>query len=172
MPVAKISVGCANITGEPVLLDNFKLYPAGVAADFELYDAASGVLVTDMEQARAEDTAYRLSWMNATDAEKVYSVVAAYYNADGKLVSEQVVEEVRMAPGTDGVATAIVKNETEGQKLLVYLRDDNIKADGTDPLVTVVTVVAMAFVAVLVIVAVAANVKKPKAAAPKDIEKE
>ena len=161
VPVEGIGVTCTNITGEPVLLDNFKLYPTGVAADFELYDASSGIKVTDMEQARAEDTAYRLSWLNATDTEKVYSVIAAYYNAEGKLVSEQVLEEIKMAPGTDGVSTAIVKNETEGQTLLVYLRDGNAEK-GADPLVTVVTVVAMALVCLLTVVAIVANVKKPK----------
>ena len=76
-----------------------------------------------------------------------------------------------MAPGTDGVATAIVKNETEGQKLLVYLRDDNTDK-GSAPLTTVVTVVAMALVGLLVVVAIAANVKKPKAAANEPEEPE
>lgn len=103
-------------------MDNYKLYITDVAADFTLYDAKIGYQVTEPDKARAEDTAYRLSWVNASQSEKIYQVIAAYYNGDA-LVSETVVEEVKMAPGTDSVSTGIVENKTEGQTLLVYLKD-------------------------------------------------
>ena len=50
-------------------------------------------------------------------------MVAAYYEGDTK-VSEKVVQEVKMAPGTDGIDTAIVECE-EGKSVLVYLRNDS-----------------------------------------------
>ena len=68
--------------------------------------------------------------MNATRSEKTYSVMAAYYEGD-KLVSETVVQEIKMAPGTDGIDTAIVKNE-EGKTLVVYLRQDFPDYTGED----------------------------------------
>ncbi len=119
IPVQSISLKVANVTGDPVLFDNYKLYASGIAADFELYDAKTGIKEADINKARATDTAYRLSWMNATSTEKVYSVVAAYYNGD-TLVSEKVIKEIKMAPGTDAVDYDIVKNE-EGKTLKVYL---------------------------------------------------
>lgn len=123
LPITTICIGVSKVTGDPVLFDNYKLYITGVAADFELYDANTGLFLNEIDKAREADTAYRVSWVNATRSEKVYSVVAAYYEGD-KLVSETVVEEIKMAPGVDGIDTAIVKNE-EGKSLLVYLRDDS-----------------------------------------------
>ena len=124
LPVGTVSYGCANVAGEAVLLDNFKLYATGVAADFELYDEETGMQVTDITQAKAGNVAYRLSWLNGTQKEKSYTVMAEFYNGDAK-VSEQVIQEVKMAPGFDGVITGIVENKTEGQTVKVYLRDNN-----------------------------------------------
>jgi len=123
LPITTICIGVNKVEGDPVLFDNYKLYLTGVAADFELYDANTGLFIDEIDKARDADTAYRVSWVNATGKEKTYSVVAAYYEGD-KLVSEKVVQELKMAPGTDGVDTAIVENE-EGKSLLVYLRNDS-----------------------------------------------
>jgi len=121
IPVQRIGLKVSNVTGNPVLFDNYKLYASGVAADFELYDADTGIQVTDITEARATDTAYRLSWMNATSTEKKFTVVAAYYNGE-TLVSEKIVKEIEMLPGTDAVDCDIVKNE-EGKTLKVYLKE-------------------------------------------------
>ena len=127
LPVQTISVktvGAAN----GVLLDDYKLYPTGMNTVFELYETKFGQELTDLTAKRTEETAYRLSWLNATDSDKHYSVVAAYYNGD-TLVSEKVVETLTVTPGTDGVTTGVVEKGSDGQTLLVYLRDDDAVAD-------------------------------------------
>ena len=112
-PVKTISMSTTG-TKVAVHLDNYKIYPAGVAADFEVYDAAFGFKVEDTSASRTADTAYRLSWMNATDQYKV----AKIYNGS------TLVETVEMQPGTDGVATAIVKaSASNPAKLSVKLED-------------------------------------------------
>ena len=123
LPVERMGLGVTKIEGDAVLLDNFKMYANGLAADFELYDAKTGIEYTDLETAKDKSTAYRLSWMNATAYEKVYSIVAAFYNGD-TLVSEKVIEEIKMAPGSDAVATGIVDVE-EGQTVRLYARNDS-----------------------------------------------
>ena len=123
IPVERIGLSVTKITGEAVLLDNFKMYANGLAADFELYDAKTGIKHTDLETAKDKATAYRLSWMNATAYEKVYSVVAAYYKGD-QLVEEKVIQEIKMAPGTDFVDTGIVE-VAEGQSVRLYARNDS-----------------------------------------------
>ena len=173
LPVQKIAFNTTNVNGEAVKLDNLKLYANGVAADFELYDFETGIEQTDLEKARDKDTAYRLSWMNATAYEKVYSIVAAYYNGD-KLVEEKVIEEIKMAPGTDAVATGIVKLEN-GQSVKIYARNDSKpepegnssnKPGATDGknnetvLLIVVLVVAVVLVGIAITVALLLTKKK------------
>ncbi len=119
LPVEVISMSCSNVAGEAVLLDNYKLYPTRVAADFELYDAATGMKVNDVDTARNANTAYRLSWMNATETEKTYSVVAAY--GDG---TEAVIKQVKMAPNTEGIETGVVEG-SDSKTVRVYLRCDS-----------------------------------------------
>ena len=176
LPVTTISIGCSNVAGTPVLFDNYKLYPTQCTAGFELYDAKVGTPVTEIDKARAADTAYRVAWMNASLEEKSYTVMAAYYNGD-TLVEEKVVEELKLAPGTDGVNTGIVKNETEGQTLLVYLKDNNpAESDdtSTEPgggilsnidnmLIYIIAGAAVLIIAVVVIILVASKKKKKKA---------
>jgi len=138
LPVDSVSFSCKKVTGEAVIVDDFKLYPTRVATDFYLYDAATGMPVTEMDKARDSATAYRLSWLNATDKEKSYTVMAAYYNGE-TLVEEKVVKEIKMAPYADSVITGIVENQTEGQTVKVYLRDNN-PAEGEEPTGTEETV--------------------------------
>ena len=85
---------------------------------------------TDLESAKDSNTAYRLSWMNATKSEKVYSIVATFGNGEQK-----VIETIKMAPGTDGVATGIVE-VAAGQNVKIVSRDDSQpepEDDGTTP---------------------------------------
>ena len=100
LPITSIVMSCANVNGK-VLIDDYKLYPIGVTTDFEIYDAELGYKLGDVNDARTEDTAYRLSWMNATNEQKV----AYVYNVK----TGSVIEKVDMAPGQDGVATGVVK---------------------------------------------------------------
>ncbi len=79
-------------------IDNFKMYPTGVTTELEAYDVAIGYEV-DVNATHNKDTAYRLSWMNASNEYKVAKV----YN-NGTLI-----EEIKMAPGQDGVNTGVVK---------------------------------------------------------------
>ena len=119
IPVQKLNISVSGITGTAVKFDNLKLYANGVAADFELYNAKTGIEYDDLDTAKNSNTAYRLSWMNATQYEKVYSIVAEY--SDG---TTKVIKEIKMAPGTDGVDTGVVA-VAEGQTVKVYARNDS-----------------------------------------------
>jgi hypothetical protein len=119
IPVARIGLSVSKIAGNAVHLDNLKMYATGVAADFELYNAKTGIEYTDLETAKDSNTAYRLSWMNATAYEKVYSVIAEY--SDG---TSKVIEEIKLAPGTDYVSMGIVEVK-DGQTVKVYARNDS-----------------------------------------------
>ena len=119
LPVAGVGLVCNGITGEPVLLDNYKLYPTGVTAEFEIYDAKTGMKQTDPDALRSANTAFRLSWMNTTNAPKTYQVMASYQIADG--VEEKVVREVVLDPNSEGVETGIAE-VAEGQRVRFYLK--------------------------------------------------
>ena len=117
--------------------------------------------------------------MNATKTEKVYSVVAEFYNGS-TLTETKVLKELKMAPGTDGVDTGIVTLEN-GQSVRVYLRNDS-KPDAEDngnvapntgdskknnTLFLAVTIVGVVVFLVLIVVAVMIVLKKPAAAEEK-----
>ena len=104
LPLEEIGISTENFGTNTLYVDDYKLSVLGSAADFEVYDAATGIMVKDATAARETDTAYRLSWLNATAGTKVYNIVANY--ADG---TKQIVETITMKPGCDGVNTAIVK---------------------------------------------------------------
>ena len=130
VPVLKLNLSVTGIAGGAVLLDNLKMYANGVGADFELYNAKTGIEYTDLETAKDSNTAYRLSWMNATKYEKVYSIVATFDNGE-----EKVIETIKMAPGTDGVATGIVE-VASGKTVKIVARNDSQpepEDDGTTP---------------------------------------
>ena len=96
LPIKEI--GFHTTGADAAYIDNFKAYPVGVTTELEAYDAATGYEV-DLDVLNKKDTAYRLSWMNASSEYKV----AKIYNGT------TLVEEIKMAPGQDGVNTAIVK---------------------------------------------------------------
>ncbi len=166
LPIQSIGFSCAKVSGEPVLVNGYKLYAAGVAQDLELYDAVNGKLLEENELPREKDTAYRLSWMNASGKEKTVSVVAAYYKGD-KLVSQEVIQELVMAPGGDGIETGIVKNEKDGHTMVIRLldgdADSNKKSASIDPLMLVVIIAGVVAVA---LIAVALLMPSKKKAAP------
>ena len=120
VPVPSIGISCAGLTTK-VYIDDYKLYPTGIAKDLEVYNAKTGIQLTSTEKADAASVAYRLSWMNATQTGKKVNVKVAYYNASGAQVSTSTVAAVEMAPGADGVVTGIVENTTG--KVAVYLED-------------------------------------------------
>ena len=131
LPVTGIGIACKNINDDPILLDDYKLYPVGMTAQFEVYEAASGVLLADQNGTQSGDGAYRLSWLNSTGETQKANVVAAFYDAAGKLISEQVVKTVEMLPGADGVETGIVENRAEGQTLKLYMAPATEDAPGS-----------------------------------------
>jgi len=186
LPIYSISLACSKVSGGAVLMDDYKLYPTKVTADLYLYHADTGMEIAETDRAQEGNVAYRLSWLNATDKEKSYSVVAAYYNGD-TLVSETVVQDVKMARDMNGVITGVVKNESEGQTLKVYLKDNNPaepeeneekppvvgddqnKTDDTGLdsklIIIIAAAAAVMVIAVVVIVIVASAKKKKKLAA-------
>ena len=187
LPVEKLGLRVENVKGTAVYLDNFKVYASGVTADFELYNAKTGIEYTDLETAKDSNTAYRLSWMNATKYEKVYSIVAEY--SDG---TTKVIKEIKMAPGADYVDTGIVE-VAEGQTVKIYARNDSKPEDegtgekapdGTttekkpqqnDTLLLVLTIIAgVVLVAVVAVglVIVMKNHKKIKAKMNRNAEEE
>jgi len=124
LPVYSISYSAKDVTGEAVLFDDFKLYQTKVNTDFNLYDGKTGVAVAEIDKAREGSVAYRFSWHNATNTEKSYTVMAAYYDGETK-VSEEVIKEVKMAPNADNFEYGVVENKQAGKKMLVYVRDNN-----------------------------------------------
>lgn len=141
LPVEGISISSADFTGDPILLDDFKVNPIGVTTDFSLYDADLGIQVDTPDQARAKSTAYRLSWMNATEDNQAYAVVAAHYDSNNKLVSEQVIKDVQMAPNSDGIDTGIVELAEGASSVLVYLKGSAVqKAAATGGIPTAVLI--------------------------------
>ena len=120
VPVSTIGISCAGLT-TTVLIDDYKLYPTGLAKDLEVYNAETGIQLDAAAKNDAASVAYRLSWMNATGTGKKVNVKAAYYNASGTQVSTVTLATVGMAPGADGVVTGIVENTTG--KVAVYLED-------------------------------------------------
>ena len=118
LPVEKITIRTYNAE-EYIQLDNYKLYPMGVQTSLDLYGAEYGrkVSETDAKNPQTEDTAYRFSWMNATDTHQV----ARIYDAK----TGTILKKVEMAPGMSGLVTDVVKI-ADGQEILfaVHIQDD------------------------------------------------
>lgn len=119
LPVTKIAISCADVTGE-VLVDDYKLYPTGVTADFEVYNAKTGIRQKDITQKSRTDVAYRLSWLNGSSRAEQGEVVATFYDAAGKKVSQKIVKTVQIKPGCDGVETGTVQ-VPQGQSVVLQI---------------------------------------------------
>jgi len=134
IPSFKAITGISFVTkaaDKAILIDDYKIILTGMAADFEIYNAGTGIQIADTNVLQNENVAYRLSWLNATGSEETATVMAAIY--DGQtLVEEKVIKEVKMVPGGDGVETGIVES-VEGKWLHVYLKMPEKKAEPTEP---------------------------------------
>ncbi len=104
IPVTDITISVSGAS-HMVTFDDYKLYPTGVTANLDLYDAAYGRTLSDPTAPQTADTAYRLSWMNASTQHKV----ARIYDAQ----SGATLQTVEMAPGMDGVVTGIAAGSAE-----------------------------------------------------------
>ena len=104
-----------------MLLDNYTLRATGVAADFEVYDAATGLKLAQNAQ-NAAATAYRLSWTNIDAADKQAKVIAAYYEGD-TLKEEKVIKEVKLTRGGDGVEYGVL-DVPAGQSVKISMQAD------------------------------------------------
>jgi len=171
-PVYSINLSAKNITGEAVLFDDYRLYPTQVTTDFFLYDAALGLKLEDLNKPHTGSVGYRLSWLNATDTDKSYSVVAAYYDGEAK-ASEEVIAEVILAAGKDGILTGVAEHTQTGKTMLVYLRENTISAENLVPeaqpvnkthlIVIIASVATVAVVGVVTAVIMVKKTKKTKA---------
>ncbi|MBR2937090.1 MAG: hypothetical protein IKB80_01125 [Oscillospiraceae bacterium] len=125
IPVANITISTEGATAA-VELDDYKLYATGVTTTLELYETVRGRKITETATARTEATAYRLSWMNATNQHRV----ACIYDVE----SGAILKKVEMAPGMDGVVTGIVEaSESKPVQIAVNVQGD---ADPNQPDVT------------------------------------
>ena len=124
VPVEKIGLNTVNLADTPLIVDNLKLYTFGLTTDFELYNAKTGIEYDDLTTAKEGNTAYRLSWQNASAYDKVCSVVAEIYKGE-TLIGTKVIKQLKMAPGSDGVDTGIVGLE-EGQSVRIYVLDESV----------------------------------------------
>ncbi|MBQ3491568.1 MAG: hypothetical protein IJA74_03345 [Oscillospiraceae bacterium] len=117
LPVQKIGISTENFASGVLHVDDYKLYATGVTTDLEIYNADTGMLVADATAAQSTNTAYRLSWMNASDATKIYNVVATY--SDG---TKQTLASIEMLPGSDAVNTGVVKL-ADGKSVTITLEE-------------------------------------------------
>ncbi len=142
LPVSTVTMATASAAAA-VELDDFKLYPTGVASLLELYETHRGRKITDTAAVRTEDTAYRFAWMNAGATHQV----ARIYDVK----TGTIIKKIDMAPGADGLAVdvlrlsdgkeiqlaAIVLEEApsaagkEGDSITPYLKSE----DNADPIV-------------------------------------
>ena len=182
IPVYSLGMNVKNASGEAVLLDNFRMYPIKVTTSFSTYNATTGMSIAAGKTGDG-DVAFRLSWLNAEQTEKSYTVMAAYYDGE-TLISEEVVQDAKLAANGDGVIIGIVENKQAGKQLKVYLKDNNPAEDeeivapgGDEPteepteggmdmqmIIIIGAAVAVVVIAVVVIVIVASAKKKKKAA--------
>ncbi len=117
--VTSVKIACENVTGK-VLLDNYILRATGAAADFETYDAKTG-LKLEAGSAHSANAAYRLSWSNISESTKTVTVMADI-TANGKTTTKTV-KEVKLERGCDGVETGIVEVKA-GETVKIYLKTD------------------------------------------------
>lgn len=132
--VSAIGITCSKVAGK-LLLDDYTLRVTGIAADFGVYDFATGLKVS-AATARAASTAYRLSWANATQTAETASLVAAFYEGD-TLKEEKVLKELTLSPGCDGVETGVVE-VAQGRSVKVYVKT-NLKVNVEQPITTEAT---------------------------------
>lgn len=129
LPILGIGYGVENVEGDAVLFDNYKLYATGVATDLLLYEKHIGMRITDVEKPTTDEVVARLSWMNATNDDKEYAVVATYYKGDTE-ESKKTIKKVKLPHGLDGEEIVEIPAK-EGMAVTVSLKDIT-KAKPTD----------------------------------------
>lgn len=173
LPIEGIGIACENVEGDPVLIDNYKLYANGVTTDLTLYEKEFGLQIEEPEKATDKEVVARLHWMNATADEKEYAVVAEYYDGDTK-ESTKTIKKVQMGCGMDSIEIIEIPAK-EGKSVLVYLKDiTEAKDDGNSGAagagLSIGAIIAIVAAAVVVlagaVVGVLLILKKKKAAAP------
>ena len=118
-----------------VIVDDFKIYLTGVTADFSVYDAKTGQ-DAEVGAERTRSTAYRLSWLNATNVAQTANIKVDI--TENGTTTTETLKTVRLLPGNDGIVTGIVEVK-EGQTIKVYMETtiaapkDPGKVDETDP---------------------------------------
>ena len=113
--ITEIGFGVAE-SDKAVIVDDFTIYLTGIAADFSVYDAKTGLDATAGE-ARDRSTAYRLSWLNATNKTQTVTIKADI--TSGGTTTTQVLHEVKLIPGNDNIVVGIVDCK-EGETVKVY----------------------------------------------------
>lgn len=121
LPIQGIGIACENVEGDPVLVDNYKLYANGITTDLTLYEKHYGLEIEEPEKPTDKEVVARLHWMNATPDEKEYAVVAEYYDGDTK-DSTKTIKKVKMGCGLDGEEIVEIPAK-EGKTVLVYMKD-------------------------------------------------
>lgn len=115
VPVSEITISVSGVNNH-VLIDNFKLYPTGITTILALYEAEDGRKLEDSEGITTVDTAYRISWLNASNED----AVAYLYDT----ISGNVVREIMMKAGLDGVVTGIYELVEGKTALLRVIQSD------------------------------------------------
>ena len=110
-----------------VIVDEFKIYLTGATTDFYLYDAETG-RDAELGALRDRSTAYRLSWLNATEEEETVTIKADI--TEGGKTTTSVIKEIKMMPGTDSITTGVVDIK-EGQTVKVYM-ESSLKPIASD----------------------------------------
>jgi len=171
LPVQQVGISTENFGSGTLRIDDYKLYATGVTTDLEIYNADTGMLVADATAAQSTNTAYRLSWMNASDAAKIYNVVATY--SDG---TKEILNSIEMLPGSDAVNTGVVKLSS-GKSVTISLEETETKVpDAGDNASdngglfggnTLLIVIAVAVACICTVVITLVVVTTPKKKSPK-----
>ena len=122
VPTEKIGFSTVEFGSNTLYIDDYKISIAGLSTDLSVYNANTGMPV-DATVAQNTDTAYRLSWVNASNLTKTYNILATY--SDG---TKEVLETVVMKPGSDAVNTGIVK--VNGKSVTISIEE--IASSGPD----------------------------------------
>lgn len=161
IPVYSVNMSAKKISGEALLIDDYRLYPTKVITNVYLYDATTGMKVEEPEKAYNGDVGYRLSWLNATAEEKTYSVIAAYYDGE-TLVSEKVLQEVKLGAQADGELSGVAELGENGESMLVYVKEKETSAKAAGSSLWIILVAAAAAVIVAAAIVAVIIIKKKK----------
>ena len=104
LPVANITF--STIAASGAYIDNYRLQAIGVTTELRLYEADTGMRISDATATTTEDAVYRLSWHNASGE---YQIAKIYNN--GKLI-----QTIEMPSGADSYTTGHI---TSGSKITV-----------------------------------------------------